>query len=142
MMEHRWTEQVRGAVTLAAIGASLLLGSCGESPEYGGMTINLLTHPPVRVNIEDDRIELPVGIAFLIKALPVSSNSDRYTSSDDMELSSQNGSILGVYEADRITKAVLVGVSIGNTCMRVEINGRDEDCIPVRVIENPGLSGD
>jgi hypothetical protein len=47
-----------------------------------------------------------------------------------------------VYEADRITKVVLVGVRAGTTCMNVEINGRDEDCIPVVVVENPGLVED
>lgn len=142
MMQNRWTKQVRSAVTLTAIGASLLLNGCGESPEYGGMTFDLRTNPPVQVTLDDDGIELPVGIAFLIKALPVSANSDRYTASDDMELSSANESILGVYEYERITKVVLVGVREGNTCMRVEINGRNEACIPVRVVENPGLSGD
>jgi hypothetical protein len=116
-----------------------LLGAC-TSPEYGGMTFSQLTDPPLDVEVTSERIQLPEGIAFLIKALPTSRNGQDYTASDDMALTSANESVLGVHEADRITKVVLVGVRAGTTCLAVEINGEDEDCIPVEVVENPGLS--
>jgi hypothetical protein len=112
------------------------------SPEYGGMTFDLRTVPPADVSVTPERIELPEGIAFLIKALPYSVNDQDYTARDDMALTSTNESVLGVYEADRITKVVLVGVRVGTTCLRVEINGREEDCIPVEIVENPGLVED
>lgn len=132
---------VRNASRAAACACVALLGAC-TSPEYGGMTFSQLTDPPLDVEVTSSRIELPEGIAFLIKALPTSRNGQDYTASDDMALTSANESVLGVHEADRITKVVLVGVRVGTTCLAVEINDEDEDCIPVEVIENPGLSGE
>jgi hypothetical protein len=124
----------------------LLLGGLAPlgctSPEYGGMTFQQYTDPPLDVSVTPDRIELPEGVAFLVKALPVSKNEHDYTARDDMALTSANASILGVHEADRITKVVLVGVGVGTTCMRVEVNDREEECIPVEVTDNPGLSED
>jgi len=134
---------VREAPSLARLCWPLFLAIVGcTSPEYGGMTFDMRTVPPVDVSVSPERIELPEGIAFLIKALPYSVNDDDYTARDDMALTSANENILGVYEADRITKVVLVGVRVGTTCMRVEINGREEDCIAVEVVENPGLEED
>jgi len=104
------------------------------------MTFQQYTDPPRPVTVTPDRIELPEGVAFLVKALPISRNEQDYTARDDMALTSANESILGVHEADRITKVVLVGVRAGSTCMRVEVNDREEECIPVEVTENPGLS--
>jgi hypothetical protein len=104
------------------------------------MTFEMRTNPPRSVTVEPDRIELPVGIAFLVKALPNSINDQDYTARDDMALTSANEAIFGVHEADRITKVVLVGVRAGSTCMRVEINHYEEECIPVEVVEATPLS--
>ncbi len=134
-MKNRWSP----IKFICGIIALLLFSACGENPEYGGMTFDQRTVPPLPVSLQADEIEMHVGSAFMIKALPVSANDDKYTASDDMALTSANPSILKVHEADRITKVVLVGVSEGVTCMNVEINGRDEDCITVRVRRNPGL---
>lgn len=126
---------MRGRTSLCALA---LLAGC-TSPEYGGMTFDVWTAPPLEVEATPRHIQLPEGIAFLVKALPTSRNEHDYTASDDMALTSANESIFGVHEADRITKVVLVGVRVGRTCLRVEINGREEECIPVEVVENPGL---
>lgn len=116
-----------------AYGMAIISG-CSD-PRYGGMVIEQRTEPPLPVTVENDYIELQVGVAFMVKALPISSNDEPYTARDDMELSSANESVLRVYEADRITKVVLVGAGEGSTCMRVEVNGVDEDCITVEVTE-------
>lgn len=119
------------------------LGVVGcTSPEYGGMTFQQHTEPPLPVSVTPERISLPEGIAFLVKALPVSRNGQDYTARDDMALTSANESILGVHEADRITKVVLVGVRVGTTCLRVEVNDHEEECIPVEVTDNPGIEED
>lgn len=135
-MSSRWVPVTALFVLLA------LVGGCGEDPEYGGMTFALRTRPPLSVTLTPDEIRLPVGIAFLVKALPVSANDEDYTASDDMELSSSDISVLRVHEAGNITRVVLAGVREGRACMRVEINGDQVDCIPVVVEPSPGFVGD
>jgi hypothetical protein len=116
-------------VKRALLIAALWVLGC-TSPEYGGMTFQQSTEPPLPVTVTPERIELPEGIALLVKALPISKNEHDYTARDDMALTSGNESILGVHEADRITKVVLVGVRVGRTCLRVEVNDLEEEWCP------------
>jgi hypothetical protein len=120
---------------------SALLSSC-TSADYGGLEVTQQSNPPLELNgvdveVSSREIRLPVGIAVLVKVLPVSGNDQPYTANDELELSSQNPSVFGAFETDRSTRVVLTGASVGRSCLRVVINGEQQDCLSVVVVEQP-----
>jgi hypothetical protein len=129
---------LRHVLKLGLTGCAMLATGCVEA-DFGRLEITQESHPPLTlggdsVEISEREIVLPVGIAVLIKALPVSGNDQPYTAHDTLELTSSNPSVVGVFEADRTTRVVLTGAHVGEACLSVNINDDEVECFPVRVI--------
>jgi hypothetical protein len=126
-------------LTWFAVGAVALFASGCVEPEYGHLEITQQSSPPsgsgsAKVSVSNSRIELPVGAALLIKALPVSGNDQAYTSEDSLSIVSSSPSIFGVFHTGSGTRVVLTGAHVGDACLSVNVNGREVECVPVRVI--------
>ena len=116
---------------LLALGLTLGLAAC--QPDYGSLEIEVGSSPPLPVSIHDHDFQLPVGIAVLINVTPVSANSNNYVETDEVELSSDDRTILSVEPGPEARSFVLTGVKVGETCVQVYVNGGREECIPTTV---------
>ena len=124
---------LRKPLALAApLALILALPAC--QPRFGYLEITVKSSPPVPVSVRDQAFEIPVGIAVLIHAEPVSDNMNDYVATDDVDLITQKSAILDVEPGPDDRTFVLVGVSPGDTCVDVFINGSREECIPATVL--------
>lgn len=121
---------------LLALLAALPLAGVGCGPQYQTITFTLLNSPPIPVVVDDDMIELPVGIAASIHAELESGTQIEYVD-EPLELESQDRGVLLSEASAGARNFVLVGVAVGETCLKVEVDYVEEDCIPVRVIAPP-----
>ncbi len=119
-------------LALALLAA--LAAGCG--PRYQSITFTLLNNTPVPVVVDDDAIEIPVGIAASIKATLHSSSMIEYDQ-EALDLDSQDRGVLAADPGPGARTFVLTGVAVGETCLSVEVEFAEEDCIPVRVTAAP-----
>lgn len=117
-------------LALLALGM-LALGGCHA--DYAGLEIRLYTSTAEPIIATDQQIELPVGLAVAIEALPISGNRHEYDEDDRLDLRSEHEEILLAEPAEMQGWFVLVGVAPGETCIAVLIDGAREACIPARV---------
>ena len=119
---------VTGAVALAA-------GAC--QPSFGYLEIEPISSPPsgVTATIGTDEIELPVGIAIAARVVPHSDNATPYGRGDRLRLRAKDDDILELEPTLDAREWVFVGLSEGDTCIAVEINRDEVDCIDAEVIE-------
>jgi hypothetical protein len=113
--------------------AALTLAACLRDEKYDGLSFDVQSSPPVPVSVESDRIELIVGIAVKIEVSPRSAGRS-YSSRDQVELRADDSDLFEVYGAEESREFVLVGLREGESCLEVNINGRMEECIEVRVL--------
>ncbi|MDC0716695.1 hypothetical protein [Nannocystis bainbridge] len=116
-------------MTLAAAG---LLAACG--PRYQTVTFEVRSQPPVPVRLTGDELEVPVGIAVAVHVTIESSARIEFTNKDALALVSQDRDVLLAEATPGAHNFVLVGVSVGETCIAVEVEYEEEECIPVRVV--------
>lgn len=116
--------------------AALALAGVACGPQYETITFTLRNNPPVAVLVDDDAIELPVGIAAAIHAELESGTKIEYVD-EPLDLDSQDPAILRVDVGTGARNFVLIGVAVGETCLAVEVEDAQEDCIPVRVTAPP-----
>ena len=115
--------------------AALALPTLACSPSYMAVELEAVSNPPVGVTttIRDDEVEIPVGVVMAVKVTPLSDNATPYERSDRVRLRGKDTSILDVEPTEDERVFVLIGVSPGNTCIEVEINGSNKDCIDASV---------
>lgn len=116
---------------LACLALCLLAGC---QPRYETLEFELLTSPPVPVRVSGAEIELPVGLAVAVRVAPQSGNGPQYTDDDLVVLRSRDRAVALSEPAGADREFVLVGVAEGETCIAVEINHDEADCIPTRVV--------
>ena len=114
-----------------------LLTAVACQPHYDGIELTLSSEPPVPVRISGEEIEMPVGIAVAVEALPQSSSRFNYYEDDPLELRSQDRGILRVELTENPRTFVFIAVSPGETCIEVEVVGDDHGCIPATVLAAP-----
>lgn len=112
--------------------APIALASLACGPQYATLDIDVLSAPPVVVDVRDTSIELPVGVAVHVKAAPISNSNKRY-GNERMTLDTNDSGVFEVQVTAHPRRFVFVGVSPGETCMRVVLEGVEEDCIPVEI---------
>lgn len=123
-------------VLLTTTLALTALAGVGCGPQYQAITFTLRNTPPTPVEVDDHLIEIPVGIAASIHAELESGTNIEYVD-EPLELISQDRDVLLVEPSGGERNFVLVGVAVGETCLAVEVDHAEEDCISVRVIAPP-----
>jgi hypothetical protein len=119
--------------------APLLFASsiAGCQPEYGSVRFerNETDGSAHDVVLRSGYIELPAGLAIVVNATPVSSNAEPYDSDDRIDFYSQNTDVFDVFAGPSRRQFVFVGVAAGSTCVQVILDGREEECIDVTVLD-------
>jgi len=123
---------VRGVFSLLA------LSTVACQPSYGSIEFEPLSTPPVAVTVRSFLIEMPEGVAVVVRATPISDGREEYESGDKVDLYSRDRDVMTVHRRDHRREFVLVGVSAGSTCLEVEIDGEPQECIDVEIT---GASG-
>ena len=116
----------------------VLLAAAACIPSYGTVEFEAVSNPPVPVTIRSFLIEMPAGVAAVVRARPISENRNEYDSSYKVDLFSADRDILVVERRPSRREFVLIGVNPGSTCLEVEIDGRPEDCIDVEILPPEG----
>ena len=113
------------------LGTAALLGGC--KPHYDGLQIRFLFGEGRHAH---DRIEILEGQAVVIEVQPVSDNPyEDYESFDLVELEAFNEHTLFVAPAPELDQFVLGGAALGETVLRVRVNGEQEDTLDAAVVE-------
>ena len=118
---------VRGVFSLLALSTT----AC--QPSYGSIEFEPLSTPPVSVTVRSFLIEMPEGVAVVVRATPISDSREEYESGDKVDLFSRDRDVLTVHRRDHRREFVLVGVGAGSTCLEVEIDGQPQECIDVEI---------
>ena len=111
---------------------ALLLGC---SPDFSHVDLEPLSTPPVPVSVRGSRIEMPAGVAVVVRATLQSDNARPYDESFTLDLLSADRVVFTTYVRPEADEFVLVGVNPGETCMDVVINGDVEGCVPVTITQ-------
>jgi hypothetical protein len=133
---------MRGArrTVVTWLGLSLVASAC--EPSFGGVEIQQRTSTPetVEVTVRNDEVSVPLGLAVGVWVDITSGTVKRYSADDEVGLASEDDSIMAVYPmTDRTEEWLLVGASVGETCLLVSINETvEEDCVSAIVTEPPG----
>ena len=112
-----------------AIASVLLLSLAACQPKYDGLIIEPVSTPPTSVTVRPFLFELPVGVAVVISVRPRSSGFEHYDSNTRVELVSLDRSVFNVQRREKDREFVLVGVSPGETCVEVRVDGVPQECI-------------
>ena len=122
---------------MRSIMAGFALAAAACSPSYGTVEFYAVSTPPVGVTVRSFFIELPAGVAAVVRAAPDSENNNPYEDYK-MDLFARDHDILTVERRPSRREFVLIGNNPGTTCLEVIIDGRTEDCIDVEVTEPEG----
>lgn len=119
---------------LAALLAALTLPAC--QPSFSAAEIETASNPPVGVTpiVRDDLLEVPEGVAIAIRVTPISGNATPYGPEDQIKLVSSNEGIVTTEPTPDGQVWVVAGVATGETCVELQINGKQEDCIETTVV--------
>ncbi len=115
----------------AALLLTTLLGGC--KPSYDGVQVRFLFGEGQRAH---DRIEVIEGQAVVIEVTPLSKNPyEDYEEFDLVDLEAFNENTLFVAPAPEKDQFVLAGAGLGNTVIRVMVNGVEEGNLDAAVVE-------
>ena len=117
------------------ISVALLLAAAGCSPDFSHVELEPLSTPPVPVSVRGSRVEMPAGVAVVVKAELQSDNTRPYDSSHSLDLLSVDRVVFTTYPRAEERQFVLVGINPGETCMDVVIDGDVEGCVPVTITQ-------
>jgi hypothetical protein len=109
------------------------------APSYGTVALEPISTPPVTVTVRDFLVEMPAGIAVVVRASPESGNANEYDETYKLDLISKDRDVFTVYRREDRREFVFVGIAEGETCVEVIIDGTPHDCIDVTV--TPPASG-
>lgn len=119
-----------------ALLALLAVAAVGCGPRYQAITFTLLNNTPLPVVVDEDGIEIPVGIAASVSARLHSSSMIEYDQ-EALDLDSKDRGVLASDPGPGARTFVLTGVAVGETCLEVQVEFAEEDCIPVKVVAPP-----
>lgn len=117
---------------LSSVALTLGISGC-HTADYGGVEVTRQSTPPLDVRVSARGIELPTGIAMLVKVVPYSRSSQPYTSNDELRLSSSDPDLFQAYQTDHASRVVLTGIRPGEACLRIWIEGDQVDCLPITI---------
>jgi hypothetical protein len=118
-------------VRALAFGAALLgLGGC--SHDYW-VRFQIMTDAPATVVVGRDAIEIPVGYAVAVRALPMK-DDEQLSSSMEVDLQSLRPSVLGVDHGVRDREFVIFGSEVGATSVDVYFGESFVEEIEARVV--------
>jgi hypothetical protein len=87
------------------------------------------------VTVGDDEVVIPVGLVGVVEAELRSDTRVTYERGvDGLELRSDAETIVLAEATEVAWQFALIGVGVGETCVAVIVEGREEACLPVRVI--------
>ncbi|MDJ0764539.1 MAG: hypothetical protein QNJ97_16295 [Myxococcota bacterium] len=121
------------ASVLIGVLLSALMLTLACNPEYKHLAFTELSHPPSAISLVSDRIEIGAGIGIMVEATPKSGNSEPYGKRDKVELQSENSDVFRVVAGQKRREFALIGISPGETRLRVIIEGSHVDDIRVIV---------
>lgn len=109
---------------------SAALSAC--QPHYDGLEIRYLDSSG---NVSHDgRIEVEHGDAVIIEVTPISDNPyEDYEKFDLVELESFNQTVLEISPLADVDRFALVGKGVGETTVRISVNGHEEDEVQAQV---------
>ncbi len=116
-----------------ALGLAFALAAAACSPEYQTVRLTAESNPPASVDIRGDRVEIPAGIAVVVRADLVSRTNEDYPGRGELELYSADTSVFEVYPRPDDEEFVIVGIAPGQACMDVVLDGSLRDCVDVTV---------
>jgi hypothetical protein len=121
----------RATPWLVLLLATAALGGC--KPHYDGLQIRFLFGEGQHGH---DRIEIVEGQAAVVEVQPLSDNPyEDYEAFDLVDLESFNEDIMFVAPATEYDQFVLGGAGLGETVIRVRVNGDQEDTLDAAVVE-------
>lgn len=103
-------------------------------PEFGHIEVEQRSSSPVPVDVSNDQVTIPLGIALRLKVKPVSDSRQGYTSNDELAFKTDNASVMESFQIDETSQVVITGVRVGETCLRVIVNHDQVDCLAVNVV--------
>lgn len=127
------TTRISHTAIWAAV-ACMALPACHQA-EFGELRVEQRSNSPLPIDVDDDQVALPMGVAVTLKVKPVSGNDQRYTANDGLEFESNNPSVMGAFQIRETSEVVVTGVRPGRTCLRVIVNDEEVTCLDVRVTE-------
>lgn len=126
--------KLRNTIASRAL-AALAVCTLACSPAFGTVEFESVSTPPVNVTVRGFFIEMPAGIAAVVRATPLSDSATDYDSGHRVDLISQDRDVFRVERRPSRREFVFVGINPGSTCVEVRIDGRPEDCIEVEITE-------
>lgn len=116
---------------LALLLGVAALGGC--KPHYDGLQIRFLFGEGQHAH---DRLEIVEGQAVIIEVTPVSDNPyEDYEEFDLVDLESFNEDTLFVAPAPEYDQFVLGGAGLGQTVIRVRVDGEQVDTLDAAVVD-------
>ena len=119
------------SLLLVSVVISVLVGC---NPKFKYLRITQLSTPPTPHYIMSDYMSLTAGSGVMIKVEPESKNSVEYDNDVHIELGAQDASIARVYPGINNREFAVVGLSPGDTVLRVVIEGSHKGDIAMNVI--------
>ncbi len=119
-----------------AVGVALLLTAC--APDYGGLALEIEGVALAGDYVESRRVNLVLGHVVRVHARPRSLTSKVYEDPTRFEMVSAAPEIARVYRDAEDWRWVLVGRSVGETCIEVRIDGNREECLEIQVQAEAG----
>jgi hypothetical protein len=119
-----------------AVGVALLLTAC--APDYGGLALEIEGVALAGDYVESRRVQLGLGHVVRVHARPRSLTSKVYEDPARFEMVSAAPEIARVYRDAEDWRWVLVGRSVGETCIEVRIDGNREECLEIQVQAEAG----
>lgn len=129
-----------GAVRLIVVGVGVVLTQACVQPEFGHLEVEQRSSAPVAIDVDDDLVEIPLGIAARIKVKPVSKGNNGYSSHDELAFATDDSSVMDAFQIDETSQVVITGVRVGSTCLRVLVNDVQVDCLDVKVVNQSGVN--
>ena len=117
-------------------GVALLLTAC--APDYGGLAIEIEGVALAGDYVESRRVNLVLGHVVRVHARPRSLTSQVYENPARFELVSAAPEVARVYRDAEDWRWVLVGRQQGDTCIEVRIDGKEQECLEIRVQAEAG----
>ena len=109
--------QPRTSLALVSLLACSVLSAC--QPDYSALDIDVVSTPIIPVDIRSTSVEIPVGVAVLVRAIPRSGNATGYHEVSDCD---------DVAVRQQIVEGISVTLDLSNEHRtfpaRVQLSGR------------------
>lgn len=114
----------------------LMALATGCAPKYDGLGLRAVDPYPDEVAVSSEQIVLVVGAPVLVRAEIESARRTQFERGEDaLELRAEDPGVVLADRTEAPWEFVLVGVAVGETCVRVFVDGDEEACVPAQVVE-------